>query len=160
MEAIERIRNHPVFRECYEKLEEAEKTRQFCRHQMTHLLDVARIAYIRNLEENLGIKKELVYAAALLHDIGKYRQYADGTPHEQAGAGIAGRILKDTGSFSEEENQMILQAVLEHRRSKEGMSVLGSLLYESDKLSRACYICPSEPECNWSREKKNMEINW
>lgn len=160
MEAIEKIRNHPVFRECYAKLEEAESTRQFCCHQMTHLLDVARIAYIRNLEEDKGIKKELIYAAALLHDIGKYRQYVDGTPHEKAGAETAERILKDTGSFSEEEKHMILQAILEHRRSREGMSVLGRLLYESDKLSRACYICPSEPECSWSLEKKNMEIKW
>lgn len=160
MEAIEKIRNHSLYRECYALLEEAEKDRIFCRHQITHLLDVARIAYIRNLEEDLGMKKELIYAAALLHDIGKYRQYEDGTPHEIAGIKIAGQILTDTDSFTEEEKQMILKAILEHRRSKEGMSVLGRLLYESDKLSRICCMCPAEPECNWSREKKNMEIKW
>lgn len=55
---------------------------------------------------------------------------------------------------------MILQAILEHRRDSENQSVLGRLLYESDKLSRACYACPAEKECNWSSEKKNMEIKW
>lgn len=160
MEAIEKIRRHPLYREYYEKLYEAEKTRVFCRHQMTHLLDVARIAYILNLEKGMGIGKDIIYAAALLHDIGKYCQYAEGTPHEIAGQEIAEAILKETGSFSSKDNQTILRAIREHRRYTEDMSALGKLLYESDKLSRACYACAAEPECNWDREKKNLEIKW
>lgn len=158
MEAVERIRKHPLYIACYQKVEEAERERIFCRHQMTHLLDTARIAYIRSMEEHLGLKKEIIYAAALLHDLGKYRQYEDGTPHEEAGAEIAAEILKDIDGFTEEEKQDIVQAVREHRRLKEEMSVLGRLLYESDKLSRACYACPAEKDCNWSMEKKNLEI--
>ena len=75
MEILAEIRKHPLFQEYYDKLKEAERGRKFCRHQMEHLLDVARIAYILNLEQKLGIRKEVIYAAALLHDIGKYRQY-------------------------------------------------------------------------------------
>ena len=45
---------------------------------------MARIAYILNMEQDLGLEKEVIYAAAVLHDIGKYAQYEDGTPHEQS----------------------------------------------------------------------------
>lgn len=160
MEALEKIRQHPLYVGNYKKLEAAEADRQFCRHQMTHLLDVARIAYIRNLEEGFGLEKEVIYAAALLHDIGKFRQYKDGTPHETAGKEIAEIILTDIAMFSPEEKEVILQAVLEHRRLVPDMTVLGRLLYESDKLSRACYACPAEGECSWSSEKKNTAIEY
>ena len=53
------------------KMKKFEHDREFCCHQITHLLDVARIAYIKNLEAGLGIDKELIYTAAILHDIGK-----------------------------------------------------------------------------------------
>ena len=82
MPRLEAVRNHPLYRENYGLLEEAEQKREFCRHQMPHLLDVARIAYILNLERQLGIEKEVIYTAALLHDIGKFGQYRDGIPHE------------------------------------------------------------------------------
>ena len=35
---------------------------------------------------------------------------------------------------------------------------LERLLYESDKASRMCFACPAEAQCDWSEEKKNMEI--
>ena len=78
MKEIELIRKHPLYLSCCKRLEELERDRQFCRHQMPHLLDVARIAYIRSLENGLGLKKEVIYAAAILHDIGKASQYTEG----------------------------------------------------------------------------------
>ncbi len=81
---------------------------------MAHFLDVARLAYIFNLEEHLGIDRERIYAAALLHDIGRHVQYLDGTPHQEAGLPIAGEILRDCG-FSEGEEEEILEAIARHR---------------------------------------------
>ena len=78
------IQNHPLYRSSYQKLKEFEKARTFCCHQMDHLLDVARIAYILNLEMNLGLDRELIYGAALLHDIGKSRQYEEVPTNLQA----------------------------------------------------------------------------
>lgn len=160
MKEIEEIRKHPLYMEYDERLRDAEKGRKFCCHQMDHLLDVARIAYIIDLEHDLGIRKEVIYGAALLHDIGKARQYQEGIPHEQASAEIAGTILDDLPEdyYSGEERQEILRAIFGHRRERDGMSRLERLLYVSDKRSRMCFACDSEPECDWSREKKNLEI--
>lgn len=161
MKVIESIRKHPLYAEYYDKLKAAEADRIFCCHQMEHLIDVARIAYIINLEQQMNIRKEIIYAAALLHDIGKYRQYAENIPHEKASAEIAGQILDDLGVsvFTEAEKQDILRAILGHRKLREDMTDLEKLLYISDKKSRMCFVCKAEKECNWSIEKKNMEID-
>lgn len=152
---------HPLYRSWYRLLEQMETDRRFCRHQMPHLLDVARLAWIRSMEENLGIDKEIIYAAAVLHDIGKARQYEEKIPHEIAGEAIAKEILDslpETDAFTEEEKQMILTAVRGHRRLRENAEPLEKLIYECDKMSRMCFVCPAESECDWSAEKKNMEI--
>ena len=114
MKRVNAIITHPVYREYYDRLEALEQERPFCRHQMTHLLDVARIAYIRSLENALDLDKEVIYAAALLHDIGKSLQYEKKIPHEISGVEIAERILSSLPaelSFSAEEMQMILTAI-------------------------------------------------
>lgn len=160
MKEIEAIRNHPLFREQYESLKQTEKDRRFCCHQMEHLLDVARIAYILNLEQHLNIRKEVIYAAAILHDIGKNRQYTEGIPHEKTSAQIGELILGDLPAemFSKEEKRNILQAILGHRRMREEMEPLERLLYTSDKESRKCFDCDAEKECNWNHKKKNFTI--
>ena len=160
MERVNAIWDHPIYQAYYRKLEQLEKDRIFCRHQMPHLLDVARIAYILNLEQDLGIEKEVIYAAAILHDIGKYAQYEDGTPHEQSGEKIASEILdslSEETAFSEEEKSRILTAIRGHRKLRADAEPLEKLLYTSDKASRTCFACPAESACDWSAEKKNME---
>ena len=44
MDRVNAVICHPLYLEYYHRLERAEKERIFCRHQMSHLLDVARIA--------------------------------------------------------------------------------------------------------------------
>ena len=46
----------------------------------------------------------MIYAAALLHDMGRVRQYRDGTEHHEESARIAARILPECG-FSEESGK-------------------------------------------------------
>lgn len=155
------IRRHPLYSAAYRRLLELEEIRVFCRHQMNHLLDVARIAYILDLEEGLDIGRDLIYAAAILHDIGKGRQYEEGIPHETASADLAEQILADMPAklaFTSEEQQQILTAIRGHRRLRRDAEPLEALLYKSDKMSRACFACPAESQCNWSNDKKNMEI--
>lgn len=109
-------------------------------------------------EKELHAFEDLVYAAALVHDIGRYRQYEDGTPHEEASAALAADILLESG-FTEKETRVITDAVRSHRDAgiAEEKSLRG-LLYRADKLSRACFACPVQEDCNWSAEKKNMQL--
>lgn len=161
MERVHKIYEHPLFRECLEKNCEAEKERVFCRHDMAHFMDVARLSYIFSLEREYAVPKEEIYAAALLHDIGKWKQYKDGTPHDRASALIAEEILQEAG-YSKEEIERILNAILCHRsyNGKKEKHPLAEVLYDADKISRACYACPAKKECNWSEDKKNKKIIW
>lgn len=132
-----------------------EKERKFCKHNLKHFLDVARIGQIINLEENLGFEKEIIYTTAILHDIGKWVQYENGTPHEIASWEIAKDFLENY-KFNKNEIELIKQGILGHRHKKsEGFS---KLIYIADKRSRLCITCKAKDECNWSDEKKNLEI--
>lgn len=158
MDRVNQIWNHPLYQNELNKLQLLEVDREFCRHTPEHFLDVARLAYIRALEENAPVSKELIYCTALLHDIGRARQYEDGTPHDEAGAAIAGQILNELG-FSMEEVEVIVSAIRGHRAQTD-QTVLGKLLYTADKSSRNCFFCKAESECYWSPAKKNMTIQY
>jgi len=160
MERVNRIIKHELFLENVRKNEEAEVDRHFCRHNMSHFLDVARIGQIMNLEEDLGLDHELVYAAALLHDIGRHDQYETGIPHEQASALRAPQILKDCG-FTEKETERIVSAIRKHRdQAVAGETSLEGLLYRADKASRACFSCQAQAQCNWKGDKKNKWLRY
>ena len=155
MDRINRILEHPIFVESIKRNEMAEADRRFCHHDMEHLCAVARIAMLLNLEEEHGIAKDIVYAAALLHDCGRYKQYEDGTPHDKAGAEIAAGILPECGYF-EEEISGITNAIGSHRTACEDgrEDILADILYRADKMSRNCRFCKAYEECNWPDEKK------
>lgn len=162
MKRVNAILAHPLYKKCYRRLEILEQDRKFCRHQMPHLMDVARIAYISSLEQDMGIKKDVIYGAAILHDIGKYAQYEEGIPHEISGGKIASEILDtlpEECAYSEEEKSMILTGIRGHRKLRDHAEPFERLLYTSDKASRMCFACPVQSECDWSAEKKNMEIS-
>ena len=158
MDRVNQIWKHPLYQTELHKLQLLEADREFCRHTPEHFLDVARLAYIRALEENYSVSKELIYCTALLHDIGRARQYEDGTPHDEAGAVIAEQILKELG-FSPEEIQAIVSAIRGHR-AETNQTILGQLIYRADKKYRNCFSCKAEPECYWSSAKKNMTIQY
>lgn len=158
MERIDKILNHDLFIENLKKNAAAEADRRFCRHDMTHFLDVARIGWIIILEEKLEITREMIYGAALLHDLGKHRQYEEGIPHEQASAAIAPQILKDCG-FDDKETDVIIDAILQHRNAAVSREEnLRGVLYRADKTSRACFACQAEADCNWKEGRKNLRI--
>ncbi len=160
MERIRRIQKHPLFMELCAKIELAEEERPFCGHTIGHFLDVARLMYIYCLEDGSSLDKELIYAAALLHDLGRYEQMTKGTPHHLAGAAIASRVMEECG-FDQEEIKHVCAAITGHRdkQSAESTDPLTSYLYKADKKSRSCFCCPAERECDWPLEKKNLFID-
>lgn len=158
MERINRILELDSYRKNLKKITKAEEDRKFCHHDMAHFLDVARIAMILNEKESYLIDDELIYAAAVLHDIGRWKQYKDGTPHEVASSKLAPDMLAQCG-FDEEDISVIVTAISNHRNSKVmNDKDLNGLLYRADKLSRPCFSCKEEKNCNWKAEKKNMRI--
>lgn len=158
MERVWLIYTHPEYQECLQKNREEEKTRIFCKHDIQHFLDVARLAYIFNLERNYKLSKDLIYAAAFLHDIGKWQQYRSGIPHERASAEIAEIILMESG-FDAEERKQIIYGILMHRTANVEEK-FAEIIYDADKISRSCYMCEAEKECNWSTKKKNLKVTW
>lgn len=169
---MRQIVTHPLYQQEFSALQRAEQGRIYCNHTMEHFLDVARIGYIMAMEDGAGLSRELIYGAALLHDLGRYKQITDGTPHEVASAQLAEKIMGDCG-FAEEEIRMVAGAILQHRhhggaepsrepaadRAKTDAKVsLGDYLYRADKMSRLCFCCDARESCKWSEEEKNMEI--
>lgn len=158
MERIQAIIKHPLYKEYTEKIKEWEKDRPFCRHDYVHFLNVARLAMIIKLKEQIDISEELIYAAALLHDIGRHIQYETGNDHAIASGRLAPPILKAAG-YSEKEADMIVEAIVNHRNEKvKEEKNLNGLLYRADKLSRECYFCEASGLCDWKEGKKNKKL--
>lgn len=154
---IDAIIKHDIFTSYMEKNKQKEENRKFCKHNLQHSLDVARIAYILCLEANLNIEKEIIYATALLHDITKWIQYENEIPHNESIVIPAKKILTDCG-FHNAEIKLILDAMQKHREHQDDKTTLSGILYYADKKSRMCFECAATEACNWSNDKKNASI--
>ncbi len=164
MPKVNDVLKNEKYQRLLKEIEKAEQDRKFCKHTMEHFLDTARIMYIISLEEKLGLNKEIIYATALFHDIGRAMEYEKNIPHNQASAQFAKELLPECG-FSDDEINIIAQAILCHRSSDNGLkshsnndNIMGNLLYKADKLSRMCFNCEAEKECYWHKDKKNSEV--
>ena len=145
---------------CLERNAAWEKNRRFCRHDLQHMLDVARIAYILMLEDGVAAKtavvsetkrvpiwgKEIIYAAGLLHDIARWREYESGEDHAVAGARMVGPVL-DRAGFDATEKDAITTAIREHRTGGRAASPLGRYLGKADDFSRPCGRCAARFDC-------------
>ena len=125
--------------------------------ELRHGICVSNLAYC--VAKQLGLYEDQCHelaVAGLLHDIGRFRQYEAGIPHEEAGVQLAEEILKDCG-FDQSEQEQVLELIRGHRTRQKAGS-LPELFYRVDKLSRNCFSCPAEEKCDWPKEKKNLEI--
>lgn len=156
MHRIYKILKNAFFQKCLALNCSREENRRFCRHDWQHLIDVARICYILVLEEQAAGEiipgagkeqiKEVVYAAGLLHDIGRWQQYDTGEDHALVGAQLAEGVLKDAG-FDGEEIALIVRAISRHRTGAAGGGPLGEYLRRADDLARPCWKCEARDEC-------------
>lgn len=154
MKKYQRIYNHKLYKELLYNIEHSEKNREFCLHGTEHTLDTARIAYIISLEEKLPYNREIIYAAALLHDIGRYNSNKE---HHRASADLARSIMVDCG-YDRKETEIVAEAIENHR--KDGNTGLSEVLYRADKLSRNCFNCKAYDKCYWSEERKNRLVEY
>ena len=154
---IRRILEDEFYKKQIKKIISSEYERDFCRHGFGHVSSVARIAYILSLEEGGGIPKEMIYATALLHDIGRYTELEKKMSHHEAGAKVADEVLRRAG-FTENERQEITEAISGHKDPGERSDTLSGILFRADKLSRNCFVCDVREECYWPEERKNKTI--
>jgi len=159
MKYVEALLQNEQYLKLQQQIHELEEKRIFCKHDFSHLLDVCRIAYIMNLENHLGMDKEMVYLCGLLHDIGRGQEYLTGVSHEKAGVEVASVILEDI-HCPLELKQRILKEIGSHRNKPEDMTKVtkDNLFYLADKKARNCFFCPANKECNWSEDKKTKTI--
>lgn len=153
VQRVGRILADGVYRHCLEQNAAREVDRPFCHHDFQHMLDVARICYILMVEGNRSkefIKrhrlnthqaaKEVIYAAGLLHNIGRWQQYDNGEDHASAGARYARPVLERAG-FCPHEIEVITRAIASHRHGGPEGGLLGRLLCRADDLARPCATC-------------------
>lgn len=157
---IQQILHNEKYREHLKRIETCETDRVFCHHDMAHFLDVARIGMILNQKEGYGLDDEIIYAASLMHDIGRWQQYETGRDHAIVSSELAPAILEECG-FPDDEQERIASAIATHRKKEViAQKNLNGLLYRADKLSRPCFSCKQEKNCNWKDDKKNKELIW
>jgi len=101
-------------------------------HELDHLQRVAEMG--KNLAKKYKGNRDVVVAAALVHDLGRSSLKARGKASAELGAKMAKPILKKVG-YSKEESKSILQAVAEHDQPK-----FHSKLLEARILKDADYL--------------------
>lgn len=165
MERLNKIINSSEFNDIIKEIAVCEKDRIFCNHSLQHFIDTARICYILVLEDRIQngvemaapLSMEIVYAAGMLHDIGRLEQYRAGVDHAEEGARIAEKMLRGAG-FTKSEREIITTAIKEHRRIPDNPSYLGEKLYKADKLSRPCYNCEAADGCYRMRSRHLQQL--
>ena len=156
MERIQPILHSPRYQDWLRQMDELEAGRIYCRHGLPHLLDVARIAALLAAERHAPYPRDMIYAAALLHDLGRLAQYTTGAPHAQAGVPMAQELLHET-AFTAQEQEEILRAVSRHRTG-DAPDSLAQIIFEADHASRMCFACKAADTCYWPEERRNTTV--
>lgn len=165
MNRIEALLRDAEYLDYVKKNELAERERIYCHHDLDHFWSVARMAWILYLESPQHIPaftkydeaaaREILYAAAFLHDIGRFRQYEDTSLDHAAESALLAAPILERYNFSAEEAALVLEAIAYHRVGGEGIR---GLLYTADKLSRPCFTCYVQDQCKrWQNTGPKIE---
>ena len=83
----QKILENEEYKKYVERICYLEKDRIYCKHDLKHSLDVARICTIIMYEQGQEVNRDIVYATALLHDIGRFKENTQN--HEALSVDIA-----------------------------------------------------------------------
>jgi len=134
-----------------DSIKDLEKSREFCKHNLEHCLQVARLAL---KESNGKINVEIIIVTALLHDLGRakewllnYNALLTNESHNILSAKYSEKILLDCG-FSIDETNLIYIAIENHNNDKVALETgLNGIIYRADKTSRDCENCKTKNKC-------------
>lgn len=148
MQRVKALLQSSAYQDHLRKINEWESQRAFCKHDFSHFLEVARLSWIFLLQEGEDYKRDVVYAAAFVHDIARWKEYKGEGCHALLSAELAEPLLTMCG-FSSHEKGIILNAVKEHRQQEMEVfsSSLSRILRKADKHSRLCYKCNVREKC-------------
>ncbi len=157
MKRVKAILAHPLYQRHMQDIAKQESSRRFCRHDIEHCLSVARIMLLCAEREQRQLDPALLYAAALLHDIGRAACCAPGRQHAQAACTLAGEILPACG-YRAEQTAQVLHAIRLHNDATPSEEPLTLLLRFADHRSRNCFLCTARDDCHWPETEKNQEV--
>lgn len=168
MYRVDKILKDPWYNECLKRNAQAEKNRIFCRHDLDHMLNVARITYMLILESLDTVaatgkpgdpikSKEVIYAAGLLHDMARWQEYETGEDHAVVSARMAELVL-DRAGFNCTEKEVIVAAIHEHRTGGPDASPLGQYICRADDLARPCSRCNAKADCYKFKRMETAEM--
>ena len=156
-----RILENSNYKFCLNQINELEKDRIYCRHGLDHFFTVAKISMILAKESGIDADENIIFGAALLHDLGRYDIAADN--HEAISCQLAEKILPDCG-YNTIEIGKIVELISSHR-GRYSISKIQELrktkqldLKEcfriADQISRKCFECKAIDTCKWKEEEK------
>ena len=165
MEAIfmmyRRILENRDYKYYLEQINEVEKDRIYCRHGLDHYLAVAKISMLLARECEIDVDEDIVYGAALLHDLGRYDIEAKN--HEDVSCQLAEKILPDCG-YEPVKIRVIVDLINSHRGRyfiseiqhlrKTKQLDLNACFRIADQISRKCFECQAVDTCKWKEEEK------
>jgi len=102
-------------------------------HSYDHTLRVLSVSL--QIGKEVGANMRILYAAALLHDIGRPREEKTGVTHALLSGEMSKRVLSKAG-YTPQETESVVAAIRTHRFS-EGLrpvSLEGEILSDADKL--------------------------
>ncbi len=104
-------------------------------HGILHILEVIRRSFALNQNLNLGLDKNMIYAIAAYHDLGKY---INSDIHEKIAAESFYEDENMKKFFTDEQRLTIKEAIEDHRSSKEDhpRSKYGELISSADRNTR------------------------
>ena len=160
----QKIVNNQKFKVYCNQIEKTEENRIYCRHDIIHGIDVARICYILVKEAGMTIDIDIIYAMGLMHDLGRCDPNVK--DHSAKSVEIANEILPMCG-YSPEEIMLITDAIANHRGRMNYDEIkhdncfqnnLNAYLKTADQLSRNCFRCKAADSCKWQNENKIKNI--
>lgn len=130
----EQIQLDSEYQNLLSEIEDLEKERVYCKHDLAHFMDVARIASLIWIEEGSSVElnKDIIYAAALLHDIGRVIEYNEGISHDE------GNRTKRTSRIS--LRNIILQCLRHYSRNKRRPTSIRCTIWRSSRNSRTIIV--------------------
>ena len=106
------------------------------KERLCHVLYVLQIAL--QLQERFGWDREVIWVAAILHDVGRGREL-EWEYHEVAGERVAREFLKWVDWLSDEQKELIVRCVRNHGAEFTQTTIEEKIITSADSASKLLY---------------------